>query len=123
MDDTDEYLEMCKEAHKFIGEHIPIYGDRFVIFTISNKKVWIPYQDQLQSLLIADGVHDYPKYFISCIHEFAFPEEYCIHEPTCKKWTELGTARRKYFNTMEQWTLAFIMDDIHNKQWDGSEWV
>jgi hypothetical protein len=34
-----------------------------------------------------------------------------------------GIERRKGFETVEQFVLAYVMDELYKKQWSGQRWV
>ena len=136
MDTTDEYIEMCKEARqiqqiwkKTIGDYFynpPYYSSNNVsiIFdsyirnkeegreyyggTYSNNEqvldgaTWLPRQDQLQAIVDLNTIVNW--------HFYNFVND------------GLSTYL-DYFTSMEQLWLAFVMQKIYNKIWNGSEWI
>lgn len=68
--------------------------------------VWLPRQDQLQEMVGNKG-----KTFTH-IHDF----EYGVNTP------EYSLVPALIFLSMEQLWLAFVMKELYQKRWSGSEW-
>jgi hypothetical protein len=121
MDNSVEYIEMCRVAEEiqeqklhtdgnvFInfvsGEwqktHVYTYG-RIIPYDTGDYEVWLPRQDQLQEM-VKMGF----RAFVCDIYIFI-------------------TDNAKYssqFTSMEQLWLAFVMWEEYSKQWDGEVWV
>ncbi len=60
------------------------------------------------------------------LYWFYEPEHFCPNSDndvvTCK-CALVGTERRKTFDTIEQFALAFVMDELYKKRWNGSAWI
>ena len=60
------------------------------------------------------------------LYGFYEPEHFCPNSDddiiTCR-CEALGIERRKGLDTIEQFALAFVMGELYDKRWDGSEWV
>ncbi len=88
-----------------------------------HRHIWLPRQDQLQEML--KGSHTIVA-IIQGLHWFCDPDHFCPdndnEHKNCKCY-EIGIERRKMFKTIEQFTLAFVMDELYKKKWNGSEWI
>jgi len=149
MDTSKEYIKMCEKAKELQSSHTLKIGDYVVRFwrpenagwrirssagdgivnwisidshtIIGNnwahyrdEVIWLPYQDQLQELLkdshtlgaILRGLYWFYDDDVTC------------------KCAEIGIARRKMLDTIEQFTLAFVMDELYKKKWndEGERW-
>ena len=73
--------------------------------------IWIPRQDQLQEML---GMRwKELRHFWRVLSSFEW-ERWSVHPD--------GRARISH-TSYEQMLLAFVMQEKHNKQWEGSKWV
>lgn len=98
---VDINTEYKKDLYKRSGEDFDMLH--------SEVAIWLPRQDQLQEILIADY------------------EE--IGKEYNDKWDRLLFACNDFVNgdyfdghSMEQLWLAFYMSEKHNKKWNGKEW-
>lgn len=144
MDKSEKYIEMCREAWKYLQREIELddvvayrYAyDGYIseevdcFFHIAEKWeikedykdtyifiVWK--QDQLQGML--DKWTLLGK--IRGLLDFCEPEFMCPDEPACKEDEELGRYRRKTFSSMEQFWLAFAMREKFSKEWRDGKWI
>ena len=124
MDDTELYIKQCEKAVEIQVGWIPRVGDyvcdephtsgRWTIigdrrWNRCSHDVWLPRQDQLQEVL--PGWGSSPSYHIIVLNLLAgsvMNEEYYYF---------------RYFTSMEQLWLAFVMKEKYNKNWDGEDWV
>lgn len=139
MDTSEKYIEMCKAATNLLDEWIPADGDFYVysivirdpqIFISSSRfgtelvdtSHWIRIlrQDQLQNMLSSDVDLGY---LIVGFAAFYDPEGQCGHVDPCSKCKNIGKHRRKTYDTMEQWWLAFVIYEKFDKEWDGNVWT
>lgn len=83
-------------------------GDTEVKEDILNGCRWLPRQDELQGMLFTGkGYNAYPL-----LEDFA------------AFWkNKLEYCRAGNFKSMEQLWLAYIMHELHGKQWNGFEWT
>jgi len=60
------------------------------------------------------------------LYEFYEPEHFCPDQGneliTCNCASK-GVERRKGFESVEQFALAYVMDELYKKQWNGRHWV
>lgn len=130
MDTTEQYIKMCessKEIQKLVQHNLDnTYGSKEDFWGYSDRKgrlVWLPRQDQLQKML--KNTHTMGA-IIQGLYWFYEPEQFC--PDTDNKYRECkcsstGIERRGIFETIEQVTLAFVMDELYKKKWNGSEWI
>ena len=95
---TDEYgYNWCQECL-----------DNDLDTDLDTKYIWLPRQDQLQNMIIKNNkqynnltllTQVYYYHTMSLMHE--------IHN----------------ISTMEQAWLCLVMEKVHNKKWDGKEWI
>lgn len=80
----------------------------------SLELIWLPYQDQLQDILLQEwNFHDLVYHYAS---------EYSDDGWKTPEWANDGKWELKY-NTMEQLWLAYLMHKKYNKIWNGSDWI
>ena len=130
MDISKQYIKMCesaKEIQKLVQDNFDgTYGSEKDFWGYSERKdrlVWLPRQDQLQKML--KDTHTLGA-IIQGLYWFYEPEHFCPdtdNEYRECKCSSIGIERRKMFETIEQFTLAFVMDELYNKKWDGSDWI
>jgi len=124
MDKTETYIKMsdCPEIQArsphvhfnyFAGpkSHTIYYGG---IDVIETNYIWLPRQDDLQKM-----VGKYPVVFEKFVNEVGINDfNYGLEE-----MFEWGLFE-EYSNStsMEQLWLAFVMKELYQKQWDGTEW-
>ena len=135
MDTSKEYIKMCekfKEGHylwvpeagdfyyDYRGDAIwvyqPLYEEADRVIEEFGKTIDDEFcfplfrQDQLQVMVInAFGVQD----LVKRISDFA-NEVYTFFPHTLNS---------HMFNSMEQLWLAFVQSELHQKYWDGSDWI
>jgi len=121
MDETELYIKMCEKAteiqkqatldsyywDKFIEErfYVRYSAISFILPPENERSVWLPRQDQLQEML---------KYPLEPTMEMNIISKYFRNQ---------GIAYYGQFNTYEQLWLAYIMVSVHNKVWNGEDWV
>jgi hypothetical protein len=71
-------------------------GGRFIVNRSDVSKIYR--QDQLQRMVKQTGL----------LHRFY---DYCINIET------------KLYSSFERYWLSFVMKELHNKKWDGEDWV
>jgi len=130
MDTTKQYIKMCesaKEIQKLVQNNLDgTYGSQKDFWEYSERKdrlVWLPRQDQLQKMLKES--HTIGA-IIQGLYWFYDPEHFCLdndNEYKECKCSSIGIERRKMFNSIEQFTLAFVMGALYDKKWDGSDWI
>ena len=130
MDTTKQYIKMCesaKEIQKLVQNNLDgTYGSKEDFWKYSERKdrlVWLPRQDQLQEML--KDTHTLGA-IIQGLYWFYEPEHFCPdtdNEYRECKCSSIGIERRKMFETIEQFTLAFVMGALYDKKWDGSDWI
>ena len=62
---------------------------------------------------------------IQGLYEFYEPEHYCLNADDAFRpcnCASIGVERRKEFDMIEQFALAFVMEELYNKRWDGTKW-
>jgi len=88
-----------------------------------HRHVWLPRQDQLQDML--KDTHTLGA-IIQGLYWFYDPEHFCPDSDndiiTCE-CKSVRKERTKLFNTIDQFTLAFVMDELYEKKWNGSDWI
>ena len=126
MDTSSDYVEMCEKATEIMSTWHYAYGDFYVSLaadivseaqTIASdlelqrsymqqiKAVWLPRQDQLQSLVLDEHATAW-----DVVIEFA---------------NTLMSDKARYFEkfpSMEQLWIAYIMDKKFSKKWTGKDW-
>jgi len=102
----------CNYDH--VGQHVIVtgYHDEDGDFLRGDHPIWLPYQHQLQEMVSgqfftyegSDGAKmPNPAGMIHCFSEF-YNERY------------------EYASYETAW-LAFAMEELHNKYWDGEAWI
>ena len=121
MDTSQTYIVACGKAGEIQRDHEFIYGDvwtdnseeAYIVlplhFPVSGC-VWLPRQDQLQEMVFGFQYPDNDNdtklaQLISDFYNFTM------------------STYRRYFTSMEQLWLAFVMKELYTKEWDGNEWV
>lgn len=87
-----------------------------------HRHVFLPSQNYLQKML--ENTHTLGA-IIQGLYWFYDPEHFCPNDDDiiacdCES---IGKERRKMFNTIEQFTLAFVMNELYEKHWNGSVWI
>ena len=132
MDNSKEYIAMCKAAEEIQDNWHMYNGDFFYSkngqnspeFCISiwlsgskrcntvKDKTWLPRQDQLQKMYLDERVS-----IFKLLHKFNtfifYPEEGTM---LFKKYPQYQ------LNSAEQLWLAFIMQERYRKRWKGEKW-
>ena len=134
MDTSETYIKVCEKAEEIQEHWEPEKWDFFYIrsFKSVNPKliwsmadfedgciytfdgwnkdrdyIWLPRQGQLQEMLIAIITSDSLNISAHLCKFVVANERYC----------------NEYFNcSMEQLWLAFVMHELHQKKWTGTEW-
>jgi len=119
MNNTSEYIEMCRRAAEIQDIWEPNSGDftyladiqSVNIFAYGQKRecseIWLPRQDQLQEMVYNE---DRPRAWdLFC----DFDEFIITHS------RENGD----YTLSAEQLWLAFVMHENFNKKWNGERWI
>ncbi len=162
MDETETYIKMvdCEEMQ---GNHELRSGDLFyqrlkgaesggfiegvaveevhndygsLVSDNSEKLVWLPYQHQLQEMILEKKqttlLEPVAKLCLE-FDEFIHPDNYCMHGDNresgmfnheyCQECVVKGNMLFKQFTSMEQLWLAFVQKELHNKVWDGEQWT
>ena len=87
------------------------------------SSAWLPRIDQLCDMI--KNTHTIGA-TIQGLYWFYEPEHFCPNSDddfmTCK-CADIGIERRKRFNTIEKFALAFVMDEVYKKRWNGFEWI
>ena len=71
--------------------------------------VWLPTQVQLQKMLPLEA-----RSYLGPIRDFAFEQSVAMQDIRLNVYV---------FTTMESLWLAFVMFELHQKRWNGSEWL
>ena len=113
MDTTETYVKMadCPEIQEperwllFKPRKLDciVWSGADVFFDGKDKLIWLPRQDQLQEMILANS----PYY-----HKLRMLYE---------SWIK-GLGFEKNFTSMEQLWLAFVMKEKYSKQWNGTNW-
>ena len=125
MDTSKEYIKMCEKAVE-IQKLTPIdWNDRNGSYYVTSYKpnrvymamnagngksrgIWLPRQDQLQEMVTSKN--SWVDYFVD---SFA-----CFVE------REYGKGSKTLNDiSMEQLWLAFVMKELYQKTWNGTNWV
>ncbi len=135
MDTTNEYRNMCRKADEiqdswecqlgdFYGHFgsIKIWGVDDEADNHSNKaivSIWLPRQDQLQEMYaknVLDDLHFLfdPFALLDIIH--------CYVKDDCDNHKHEDVSYEEC-SSMEQLWLFFVMKTVHNKYWDGDNWL
>jgi hypothetical protein len=132
MDTSNKYIEMCGSANELQLKWEPRQGDfasclktGFILKHLPREGEslsWLPRQDQLLDML--KGTHTVGA-VLQGLYEFYEPEHFCPDADndvvTCG-CEALGVERRKGLDTIEQFALAYVMDELYKKRWDGTMW-
>lgn len=113
MDTSETYIKQCKKAWEiqklyptgnYKTPNLCFYNGEFLLMTNLKPGVWLPYQDQLQKMLKLELYQTYSAF---------------------DRWLlkELYEKKSDLYASMEQLWLAFVQKELHNKVWDGEEWV
>ncbi len=89
---------LCDEIHIFV-DVVDLPEDAVII--------WLPRQDQLQEMVRPQINKNYGE-SISYLH---------------RQFTEWLKGENPEFETYEQLWLAFVMQRLHGKKWNGNEWI
>lgn len=142
MDETPEYIRMCEEAteiqeawkpqsgdfvHSNVKEEVRIlyfskhHGSPPEVYLNTLFTHWLPRQDQLQDMMIDRfQEHKYPLWQMMYVFNNFIACPPLRHRKKYVDWL------RKYvtqFTTLEQLWLAFIMERMYKKIWNGEDWV
>ena len=132
MDTTPEYIKMCdaaEEIHAISHLHQDrtdywycgncLVSDRLHALEVHKtacKKwwgVWLPQQDDLQEMW---AIHEYGNERANNWTTFVLDQ--------FSYWVLSGEAGLSTLDvSMEQLWLAFVMKELHNKVWNGTDWI
>ena len=119
MDTTEEFIKMADTPE--IQKKVPIldftprytdgvvYSGNNVYWAGENNTVWLPRQDQLQEMALPTLKYQDTEHLLRAFNEWDKSE--IGYEPFSR-----------YFTSMEQLWLAFVMKEKYNKMWDGDKW-
>lgn len=125
MDNSKQYVEMCEKAKEIQELWEPEDGD-FVFYhhSLGNGKEeicvevghnstadrWLPRQDQLQEMV--RGRNPIPA---ALLWDFArWEDDASFSRYGLKSWEDLS---------FEMLWLAYVMHKLHNKVWNGTDWI
>jgi len=111
MDDSDEYVAMCKEAEEIQEIFRDPYDDDGYQ---SAYCIILPTQDELQDMYDAPTIST----LIYEFNTFVFGDRFNTKEERAKV---IGYS--SIFRSMDQLWLGFVMQEKYGKQWDGRKWV
>jgi len=145
MDNSPEYIEMCRKADEIQSSHefkVCERGNDYVqldpefnpIRCIDAKGggytfsylgqdiiyIWLPRQAQLQDMVF----NKFKKITGSKNNSFIYDEmitsfyNFCFNGKTTQQWPW-----NNYTISMEQFWIAFVMHELFNRKWDGKEWT
>jgi len=80
----------------------------------SPKLLWLPRQDQLQEMVnggVEQGAYGFIDWQVWLVNVYGL------------NYGDKPNGHLHIFNTWEQLWLAFVMQTLHSKVWDGSAWV
>jgi len=127
MDASKEYIKMCEKAKEIQGIkpndsfsyhfNLELEEARFTCFHVPKNNIWLPCQDQLQNMLLYKEKDVFGHLFTIESLLFAFALHWMEGLDTYKFSDEA-----KQFGSMEQLWLAFVMEKIYSKQWNGEDW-
>ena len=111
MDNTPEYIEMCRKATEIqelwepkVGDWTPAGCCDLIIYTNPKGKfTFLPRQDQLQEMVPNFNIYGTTERFSQWVRKDAYCQDV--------KWL-----------SMEQLWLAFVMHEKYGKKWDGKDW-
>ena len=126
MDTTPEYIKMCVaaveiqalapgrdgtyfEEHNFIADELGNIAkeDNGYYYMLSGEKhIWLPRQDELQEMVKESSLSESLTAFYHWNYDIGFI------------WKS-----DKEFTSMEQLWLAYVMQELYQKTWNGSDWV
>lgn len=125
MDVSKEYILMCEKATEVQNERFIDFfaGDWYISnngypFVMGSKmpltddlhrrgETWLPRQDQLQDMIKNSwGLRTIERQLLN-IHRFVIDE---VDE------------HNRFYHSMEQFWLAFVMKEKYKKIWNGKEW-
>ncbi len=128
MDTSEDYIKMCEKAREvqelnpcsartplkfeegnWYATHV-YHQSRYSIYVakydyIVAGAIWLPRQGQLQDMVSPP----YGKCFDVWV--------------ACNDWWHLPETNVGYCKSMEQLWLAFVQKELHNKTWNGKDWV
>lgn len=135
MDTSKEYILMCRKVKEIqqifktrgLGENDFINRD----MPDSNRSgfvlmIWLPRQDQLQEMILGE----YKEKFKNSLAFISKGEGYLSEEimKDILTWSNADRkiwqgGKKKWWKSMEQLWLAFVMHKIFNKTWNNHSWV
>lgn len=118
MDNSETYIKMCdcRDVQELKYKYA---SDNSFWHSMPNEwwgtdeyggDIWLPRQDQLQDMVL-EGGRDLSSMFQEFIH-LVYEIRYRESDPAIK-----------FFTSMEQLWLAFVMKEKYNKVWNGEEWL
>jgi len=115
---TSVFLHPCDDYCIQIG-----FDDE--TFVSRDEFIWLPRQDDLQKMVTGIKLStmvmglsiSHTSTFVDYLPSFMrFAYEWDFHKK------EVILTYRQPFNSMEQLWLAFVMKELHQKQWNGTNW-
>lgn len=100
MDKTETYIKMTLALPDYMIRKLEEIGTRWFYVPAPDRTVRLFEQDQLQEMVKTDNLpYDIGSFLRHCIAN-VFPQD-----------------------TWEQLWLAFVMFELHQKKWNGTEWI
>ncbi len=121
---TPEIQEQWKRKDGDFALNIPYNKSTAVSYVVCGqtwgKDIWLPRQDQLQKMLSYKEPKDRDPHDWFChgVPGYLWSDDLGYGEEEDK---EIDYYRQ--FTSMEQLWLAFVMKNLHQKSWNGTEWV
>ena len=96
-------------------------GNYWLIPPVIAQCIWLPRQDQLQEMLRSRtaGILRYPQLVVA-LSRWLEANDYLETIPAFAKFSEATSCP---FFSMEQLWLAFVMKELYQKVWSGTEWT
>ena len=131
MDTTDKYIEMCRQLPAEMNSDI-IDGD-FYYWKLSSQesgKICISYTEDYEEYTVHypeqwDYLNDREivKLYRQDQLQDMIKSKYILNWDFYSFVNDGLSHYLDYFRSMEQLWLAFVMQEIHKKRWNGSEWI
>ncbi len=107
-------MDNSKEFQVMLDEAIRVEPDGFRNFDRTKNA-----QSQLQDMIVNPPVKGRLYDFYTFVHEEVYFPTGIFHKHRGLE----GDEACHYFDSMEQLWLAFVQKELHQKQWNGSEWI
>lgn len=130
MDTSKQYVEMCEKATEIQSVHDITDYEHDIVYCRACEGVchedsgyyfccgetdglWLPQQDDLQEMW---AIHEYGNERANNWTTFVLDQ--------FSYWVLSGNAGLSTLDiSMEQLWLAFVMKELHNKAWNGTDWI